>query len=46
MANLSSYKPASVPEQIEAANATLRFLPSYSPNFYLRKAEEQTLSAF
>ena len=33
MDNLSSHKRASVREQIEAAGATLRFLPPYSPDF-------------
>ena len=31
--NLSSHKRASVRERIEAAGATLRFLPPYSPDF-------------
>jgi transposase len=33
MDNLSSHKRASVGERIEAAGATLRFLPPYSPDF-------------
>jgi len=33
MDNLSSHKRAAVKEQIEAARATLRFLPPYSPDF-------------
>ncbi len=33
MDNLSSHKRASVRESIEAAGATLRFLPPYSPDF-------------
>jgi transposase len=33
MDKLSSHKPASVRERIEAAGATLRFLPPYSPDF-------------
>ena len=33
MDNLSSRKLGSVREQIEAAGATLRFLPPYSPDF-------------
>ena len=33
MDNLSSHKRASVRELIEAAGATLRFLPPYSPDF-------------
>jgi transposase len=33
MDNLSSHKRASVRERIEAAGATLRFLPPYSPDF-------------
>lgn len=33
MDNLSSHKRASVCERIEAAGATLRFLPPYSPDF-------------
>jgi transposase len=56
MDNLSSHKRASVRELIEAAGATLRFLPPYSPDFnpiekafsklkaMLRKAEERTVS--
>ena len=55
MDNLSSHKRASVRELIEAAGATLRFLPPYSPDFnpiekafsklkaMLRKAEERTV---
>ena len=55
MDNLSSHKRASVRELIEAAGATLRFLPTYSPDFnpiekafsklkaMLRKAEERTV---
>ena len=33
MDNLSSHKRASVRDRIEAAGATLRFLPPYSPDF-------------
>jgi transposase len=33
MDNLSSHKRAAVRERIEAADATLRFLPPYSPDF-------------
>jgi transposase len=33
MDNLSSHKRTSVREQIEAAGATLLFLPPYSPDF-------------
>ena len=56
MDNLSSHKRASVRERIEAAGATLRFLPPYSPDFnpiekafsklkaMLRKAEERTVN--
>jgi len=33
MDNLSSHKRAAVKEKIEAAGATLRFLPPYSPDF-------------
>lgn len=56
MDNLSSHKRAVVRERIEAAGATLRFLPPYSPDFNpiekafsrlkatLRKAGEQTVS--
>lgn len=33
MDNLSSHKRAAVKERIEAAGATLRFLPPYSPDF-------------
>ena len=56
MGKLSSHKRVSVRERIEAAGATLRFLPPYSPNFnpiekafsklkaMLRKAEERTMS--
>ncbi|AMK25786.1 putative transposase C-terminus [Sphingobium sp. TKS] len=54
--NLSSHKRASVQVLIEAAGATLRFLPPYSPDFnpiekafsrlkaMLRKAGERTVS--
>ncbi len=57
MDNLSSHKRASVRERIEAAGATLRFLPPYSPDFnpiekafsklkaLLRKAAERTVGA-
>jgi transposase len=53
---LSSHKRASVRELIEAAGATPRFLPPYSPDFnpiekafsklkaMLRKAEERTVN--
>ncbi|KQN10212.1 transposase [Sphingobium sp. Leaf26] len=56
MDNLSSHKRASVRDLIEAAGATLLFLPPYSPDFnpiekafsklktMLRKAEERTVS--
>ena len=56
MDNLSSHKRAAVKERIEAAGATLRFLPPYSPDFnpiekafsrlkaMLRKAGERTIS--
>lgn len=56
MDNLSSHKRASVRERIEAAGATLRFLPPYSPDFnpiekafsrlkaMLRKIGERTVS--
>ena len=56
MDNLSSHKRASVRELIEAAGATLLFLPPYSPDFnpiekafsrlkaMLRKAGERTVS--
>lgn len=56
MDNLSSHKRTAVRERIEAAGATLRFLPPYSPDFnpiekafsrlkaMLRKAGERTLS--
>ena len=56
MDNLSSHKRISVRERIEAAGATLRFLPPYSPDFnpiekafsrlkaMLRKAGERTVS--
>lgn len=56
MDNLSSHKRAAVRERIEAAGATLRFLPPYSPDFnpiekafsrlkaMLRKAGERTVS--
>ena len=55
MDNLSSHKRAAVQEKIEAAGATLRFLPPYSPDFNpiekafsklkanLRKAAEHTI---
>jgi transposase len=55
MDNLSSHKGADVRELIEAAGATLRFLPPYSPDFnpieqafsklkaHLRKAAERTV---
>ena len=33
MDNLSSHKRDAVRERIEAAGATLRFLPPYSPDF-------------
>ena len=33
MDNLPAHKPAGVRKLIEAAGATLRFLPPYSPNF-------------
>ncbi len=35
MDNLSSHKRATVREKLEAAGATLRFLPPYSPDFNL-----------
>jgi transposase len=56
MDNLSSHKRTAVREKIEAAGATLRFLPPYSPDFnpiekafsrlkaMLRKAGERTVS--
>ena len=56
MDNLSSHKRVAVKERIEAAGATLRFLPPYSPNFnpiekafsrlnaMLRKAGERIVS--
>jgi transposase len=56
MDNLSSHKRTSVREQIEAAGATLLFLPPYSPDFnpiekafarlkaMLRKAGERTVT--
>ena len=56
MDNLSSQKRASVRDRIEAAGATLRLLPPYSPGFnpvekafsrlkaMLRKAGERTVS--
>ena len=56
MDNLSSHKRTSVRDLIEAAGATLRFLPPYSPDFnpiekafarlkaMLRKAGERTVS--
>ena len=34
MDNLSSHKRAAVREKIEAAGATMRFLPPYSPDFH------------
>lgn len=55
MDNLSSHKRVVVKEKIEAAGATLRFLPPYSPDFnpiekafsrlkaMLRKAGERTV---
>ncbi len=55
MDNLSSHKGTDVREAIEAAGATLRFLPPYSPDFnpiekafsklkaHLRKAAERTI---
>jgi transposase len=55
MDNLSSHKGADVRELIEAAGATLRFLPPYSPDLnpieqafsklkaHLRKAAERTV---
>ncbi|OYV85043.1 MAG: IS630 family transposase, partial [Acidiphilium sp. 21-68-69] len=54
--NLSSHKRDAVRERIEAAGATLRFLPPYSPDFnpiekafarlkaILRKIGERTVS--
>jgi len=39
MDNLSSHKRASVRDRIEAASATLRFLPPYSPDFIFQPAE-------
>ena len=56
MDNLSSHKRVAVRERIEAAGATLRFLPPYSPDFnpiekafsrlkaMLRKASERTVA--
>jgi transposase len=56
MDNLSSHKRPAVQDRIEAAGATLRFLPPYSPDFnpienafarlkaMLRKAGERTLT--
>lgn len=56
MDNLSSHKRPAIRERIEAAGATLRFLPPYSPDFnpiekafsrikaMLRKAGERTVS--
>lgn len=56
MDNLSSHKGDKVREMIEAAGATLRFLPPYSPDFnpienafaklkaLLRKASERTVN--
>jgi transposase len=55
MDNLSSHKRVAVKEKVEAAGATLRFLPPYSPDFnpiekafsrlkaMLRKAGERTV---
>jgi len=55
MDNLSSHKGNEIREAIEAAGATLRFLPPYSPDFnpieqafsklkaHLRKAAERTI---
>jgi transposase len=55
MDNLSSHKRPAVRDRIEAAGATLRFLPPYSPDFnpiekafsrlkaMLRKAGERTV---
>jgi transposase len=57
MDNLSSHKGGKVREMIEAAGATLLFLPPYSPDFnpienafaklkaYLRKAAERTIDS-
>jgi transposase len=57
MDNLSSHKRPAVRDRIEAAGATLRFLPPYSPDFnpiekafarlkaMLRKAGERTVTA-
>lgn len=57
MDNLSSHKRPAVRDRIEAAGATLRFLPPYSPDFnpiekafarlkaMLRKARERTVTA-
>jgi transposase len=57
MDNLSSHKGPTVREMIEAAGATLSFLPPYSPDFnpienafaklkaHLRKAAERTVDA-
>jgi len=57
MDNLSSHKGTRTREMIEAAGASLRFLPPYSPNFnpienafaklkaMLRKAAERTVDA-
>lgn len=56
MDNLSSHKRAALREHIQAAGATLRFLPPYSPDFnpiekafsrlkaMLRKAKERTVN--
>ncbi|HJS40120.1 MAG TPA: transposase [Sphingomicrobium sp.] len=56
MDNLSSHKRPAVRDRIEAAGATLRFLPPYSPDFnpiekafsrlkaMLRKIDERTVS--
>ncbi len=40
MDNLSSHKWACVREHIQAAGATLRFLPPYSPDFNLNPIEK------
>jgi transposase len=57
MDNLSSHKRVAIRERIEAAGASLRFLPPYSPDFnpiekafaklkaLLRKAAERTVDA-
>jgi len=56
MDNLSSHKRVAIRERIEAAGATLRYLPPYSPDFnpiekafarlkaMLRKAAERTVT--